>query len=313
MQRAILEVRFGPLGGTKAVLEPGRRLRVGRKPRADLVVPDRQMSGVHFELEWDGARCQLRDLRSAVGTLLGGERVEAGEVRNGAWIRAGSTDFSVYFEAATPPPLDFDTYLDDAEEDEVDPLAARWLRDNREPRRRGAEALTARKDQALAALGATAARARSAPAEGGLYAVLDAARSDRILTLLQESVEPYRSLYEGIDGESLAHVAPYLVELPPGSRLLERLVREGWERRWGIFIECQRSFKELRRHLRRFLMVQDADTRKKYYFRFYDPVVLRTFVPTSTVKQRAELLKGIRALLAEGERGEVWRFEAEAA
>lgn len=310
MQRVILEVRYGPLGGTKAVLDPvRRRLTVGRKPRADLVVPDRQMSGVHFELEWDGARCQLRDLKSAVGTLLGGERVEAGEVRNGAWIRAGGTDFSVYFEGATPPPLDFDTYLDDAEPDEVDPLVARWLRDNREPRRQAAEALAARREEALAALQAIAARPAG---DGGLYAVLDAARSDRILTLLQESVEPCRSLYEGLDGESLAHVAPYLAALPPGSRLLERLVREGWERRWGMFIECDRPFRDLRRHLRRFLMVQDADTRKKYYFRFYDPVVLRAFMPTCTVKQRAELFRGIRAFVAEGERGEVSRFDAEA-
>jgi len=303
VQRAIVEVRLGPLSGKKSVIAPGDRLRVGRKPRADLCIPhDRLMSGVHFEIAWDGERCVLSDLKSAQGTLLGGERVASGEVKNGAWIRAGGTDFMVHFEASTPPPVDFDTYLDDAEEDEVEPLVAAWLRDNREPRRQEAEALAARREQALSAL-----RERSER----LYAVLDAARSDRILTLLREAVEPYRSLYEGIEGEALAHVAPYLVELPRGSGLLERLVREGWEKRWGIFIDYPRSFKELRRHLRRFLMVADADTRKKYYFRFYDPVVLRSFVPTCTVKQRSEFFDDVRAFFAEGEEGEITRFTQE--
>jgi hypothetical protein len=59
-------------------------------------------------------------------------------------------------------------------------------------------------------------------------------------------------------------------------------------------------------------MVADADTRKKYYFRFYDPVVLRAFVPTCTTKQRAELFGDARAFLVEGESGEVARFGAEA-
>ena len=302
MQRAILAVQFGPLEGTKAILEPGGRLRVGRKPNADLVVPDKQMSGVHFELSWDGDRCALRDLESARGTLLGGEPVTAGEVPHGGWIRAGGTDFLLHVEARTPPPIDFESYLDDAEEDEVEPLAAQWLAENREPRRRAAEARDRRAEAALRAL------------EGGpepLYAILDAARSDRIPVLLKESVEAYRSLFEGLEGDSMAHVAPYLVELPRGSALLGRIVREGWERRWGVFLAYPRSFKELRRHLRRLLMVADAETRKKYYFRFYDPVVLRAFLPTCSTRQRSEMFGEIRVFFAEGAEGELERMGAE--
>ena len=39
MSRVILEVSLGPLQGTKRVLSPGEKLRVGRRERADLVVP----------------------------------------------------------------------------------------------------------------------------------------------------------------------------------------------------------------------------------------------------------------------------------
>lgn len=298
MQRVILEVRTGRGNGTKSVLAKDDRIRVGRVERADMVVPDSKMSGVHFEVSWDGERCHLRDLDSAGGTLLGGQRVTAGEVPHGGWIRAGGTDFTLHFEGATPPPLDFDTYLDDAEDDEVAPIVADWLRENREPRRTAALARAARREEALSEL------TRAAPR----FAVLDAARSGRIRVLLTEAVERSRSLYEGIEGDSLAHVAPYLVELTPGSRLFAQLVREGWEQRWGIFIDAPCSFKEMRRHLRRLLLVADDDSNKSFYFRFYDPVVLGAFMPESTVKQRSEIFGEVRGYFAESETGEVLRF-----
>ena len=122
-------------------------------------------------------------------------------------------------------------------------------------------------------------------------------------------MERSRSLYEGIEGDFLAHVAPYLVELTPGSRLFAQLVREGWEKRWGIFIDAPCSFKEMRRHLRRLLLVSDDDSRKSFYFRFYDPTVLGVFLPECTVKQRFEMFGEVRAYFAESESGEVLRFD----
>jgi Domain of unknown function (DUF4123)/Inner membrane component of T3SS, cytoplasmic domain len=281
VQRAIVEVRWGPLQGRKAILEPGKSLRVGRTDRADLVVPhDAKLSGVHFELTWDGTTCRLRDLKSAVGTLVGGERVDEARVDNGGWVRAGETDFSIYFEGATPP------RVLDADDVGYEP----------EP----AEAL-ARKTQAFEVL-------RQEADSAGLFAILDAARSDRILELLRESVEEHRSLYEGVKGETMAEVAPYLVRLPKGSRLLEALVREGWGKRWGVYSTCKRPFKEVRRHLRRFLMVENDTTGAPMYFRFYDPGTMRVFLPTCTARQAAEFFGDIGAFLVEGTRGEILRF-----
>ncbi|HSN99394.1 MAG TPA: FHA domain-containing protein, partial [Candidatus Nanopelagicales bacterium] len=63
--RCIVEIRWGRLSGTKGVIPPGGALRVGRTERADLEVPhDAQLSALHFELQWDGRRCALRDLES---------------------------------------------------------------------------------------------------------------------------------------------------------------------------------------------------------------------------------------------------------
>jgi pSer/pThr/pTyr-binding forkhead associated (FHA) protein len=263
--RAIVEIRFGPHQGKKALLEPGRTLRLGRALPADLVVPsDSQMSDLHCELAWDGARCRVRDLDSAKGTWINGEIVAAGEAKHGAWIRAGDTVAMIYVEESTPP-------------------------------RRGADVeMTEVKARALAAL---------SNEKEPLFAVLDAARSERILEVLRESAEPYRSLYEGLPAEGLAHVAPYLVGLPKGARLLERLVREGWGKRWGIYLTSKRPFKEVRTHLRRFLMVENEETRERMYFRFYDPPALLTFLRSCSARQRAEVFDDVECFRAEGKDG----------
>jgi hypothetical protein len=224
----------------------------------------------------------LRDLGSALGTELGGQRVEEGWVPHGGWVRAGETDFSVHVEAKTPPPA-ADVYAIDAQ-----------------PELPGAEE---RRGAALAAL-------REAAAGAPLYAVLDAARDPRILQLLRESIDEYRSLYEGIGGEPFAHVAPYVVRLEQDSHLVEALVREGWGRRWGFFATCRTPLRELRRHLRRLLVVRNEETRSRMYFRFYDPAVLRVFVEASTRLQRSELYGEMQAIFAEGSRGELLRFAA---
>ncbi|RKH11637.1 DUF4123 domain-containing protein [Corallococcus sp. CA053C] len=143
---------------------------------------------------------------------------------------------------------------------------------------------------------------------GPVYAVLDAARDPRVLSLLKRAGAPYRSLYEGPEAEELASVAPYLVELTKEEALLERLIGTGWGRSWGIFLTGASPFDAVRRHLRRFLKVQEESTGKRLYFRFYDPRVLRTFLPTCTPQQQAELYAEVDCFFTEAEDGGLLRF-----
>ena len=46
------------------------------------------------------------------------------------------------------------------------------------------------------------------------------------------------------------------------------------------------------------------------YFRFYDPVVLRTFLPTATPRQMEDFFGPISAFYVEGEHGELCSFAA---
>lgn len=275
----ILEVRWGKLAGTKVALKAGEKLRVGRGERVDLVIAhDATMSNLHFELSWDGHSCRLRDLQSAKGTEVGGLAVKEAPVPHGGWIRAGETDFMVYVEGKTLPEEDDEEDLTEAE------------------RAQKAE----RHRMTAMVLRALQAEAQRAP----LYALLDAARSSRILQLLRESVEPHRSLYEGADGDPLEDVAPYLVgPLRAESRLLRSIVEEGWGKRWGLYCTSREPFREVRRHFRRFLMVEIEATNEPVYFRFYDPGVLRSFAEVWTPLQRRQFMEGLGSIWVEDESG----------
>lgn len=298
-RRLIVEVRWGPMNGRKVSVDAGATLRVGRTQRSDLVIPDdKHLSAEHFSLAWDGERAGLRDLESLEGTFLNGERLQSGIVEHGSWIRAGETDFSAHVEDKIPPPEEGD----DPEDDDLLTEDERWLVTEKRAEQQK------RREAAREALVKLRAEAANAP----LFATLDTARDDRILELLRQSVEPHQSLYEGIQGEPLATVAPYLVgPFRKDSVLLDRLVMEGWGKRWGIYVTSREPFKEVRRHFRRFLMVELEETGEQLYFRFYDPWVLRTFWPTTTSQQVADLSRPLVGVLVESDDHRLLRLRAD--
>jgi hypothetical protein len=302
--RLILEVRWGKLAGMKAALSAGSTLRVGRTDLSDFALPhDGHMSREHFALSWDGARATLRDLGSATGTMLDGQALsgdEEAEVDHGGWIEAGETHFMVYVEGFTPAPEENEEGSgDDDAGVSADAESAREARAQERKRRTAAEkALFELREQA-----------RHEP----LYAVLDGARDERILELLREHVEAHRSLYDGTEGETYEDVAPYLAgPMREDSALLDKLVTEGWGKRWGIYCSSRERFAEVRRHWRRFLMVELEELEERVYFRFYDPWVLRVFWDTWDEQQRGELLRGIGRAMVEGHTGDVESIAASA-
>ena len=271
-RHAILSVVFGPEAPRRLPIAKGSVLTVGSGKLAGLSLPrDEELSKVHFELAWDGARAELRARTDKGETLLDGAPATTATAEHGSWIRAGASVFMIHHEAHSPPP-------------------ARPARD---------AASSARAAEALAALSA----------QRGLFGIVDAARSARARVLLRESIDEGESLYEGVQGQALADVAPYLLRFEPGSRLLRALVEEGWGDAWGIFLVTRMPMKDLRRHLRHFLLVENETNGERMYFRFYDPRTLRDFLPMATPRQESELYGDVRAFLMEGPADEVLRFE----
>jgi hypothetical protein len=136
----------------------------------------------------------------------------------------------------------------------------------------------------------------------GLHMLLDAARDPRIygwLTELGEAVQQ-RSLYQGDVGDSLAHVSPYLLTVRQDQPESLRFAEAGFGQSWGLFLTSAAGFDDIRRHLRKFNIVYRQDG-TPLVFRFYDPRVLRMFLPTCTASELQRFFGPIDAFLAESE------------
>jgi len=116
--------------------------------------------------------------------------------------------------------------------------------------------------------------------ETSVYALLDGASVKELLDKLYGEEPPeYACLYSGELEPDMAEVAPYLARLDPEAGFAEWVLAEGWGNHWGVFVVSNDDLLAMRRHFRRFTKVLDPDG-KYLYFRFYDPRVLRVFLPT---------------------------------
>jgi hypothetical protein len=90
------------------------------------------------------------------------------------------------------------------------------------------------------------------------------------------------------------------VRIPEKSPLLQKLVQQAWAKSWGVFLTCDQPLKDLRTHFRKLLMVKLPDG-KQVNFRYYDPRVLRLFLPTCTVDEIAQFFGPVKQFLLESE------------
>ncbi len=131
-----------------------------------------------------------------------------------------------------------------------------------------------------------------------LYALIDAARSPRALPLLVDGRAPRACLWDEPLPSTLAEAAPWLVEIEPGSPFALHLIAHAFGDAWGVFFESPSDLATLRDHLARFVRVEDERGRH-FLFRFYDPRVLRLYLPTCTREELAAFFGPIRRFLAE--------------
>lgn len=117
-----------------------------------------------------------------------------------------------------------------------------------------------------------------------VFAVLDGASVPNLLQLLHDFDPERECLYRGDLQSDIAEVAPYLIRLERGSEFAVRVLGRGWGKHWGIFALTESGLTDLRQHLRKFLIVHDSEG-KPLYFRFYDPRVLRVYLPTCNTEE----------------------------
>jgi hypothetical protein len=262
--RILIEVQNAE--GGQVVVTPGQVCRIGRSEPAEWVcAEDSFLSSLHFSVDYSGGQCCVRDLGSRNGTWLNGVKLtEATILRDGDVIAAGQIQFRVRVEA----------------ERSGSGLPALVVKELKETQSRIWDTLSKIKQP--------------------LFALVDAARSDRAIDLVRRSGERYQSLYEGTQGRKLDKWAPHLVELSQDSPLLLWLLHEGWGKSWGVYLAYDGSFFSLRRHFRRFLMVQ-GEGGQPFYFRFYDPRVLRLFLARCSDETAQQFFESVDEFFLEGD------------
>ncbi|HVE57384.1 MAG TPA: DUF4123 domain-containing protein [Pyrinomonadaceae bacterium] len=135
-----------------------------------------------------------------------------------------------------------------------------------------------------------------------LYCVLDGASVPDLPMRLYETNTPNYCLFRGELEPDVMYAAPYVAILLPGSSFSEWVLSESSGKHWGIFAHCRYSLKEMRRHCRALVNVYD-EKGDPLIFRYYDPRVLRKFLPTCTDDEIITLFGKIETLFAETEDG----------
>ena len=132
------------------------------------------------------------------------------------------------------------------------------------------------------------------------YALVDAARSESIYPKIMGAKTKSVCLHRGKMAEELAWVAPYLVQLQPEDSFTGWLLEHGWGKSRFVLVRSCVSFGELKRHFRTFLTVYDEDG-KSCFFRFYDPRVLRVYLPTCNAAEIKTVFGPVESFAVEGE------------
>jgi hypothetical protein len=134
-----------------------------------------------------------------------------------------------------------------------------------------------------------------------VWAILDGARHPNVYRAILSSHNISSCLYAGDISDALERCAPHLVQLDyEDTRLTKRLLESAWDDNWGVFLRCDISMPRLRRHLRRSLVVR-SQSGKRMVFRYYDPRVLRLYLPTCFTEELDYLYGPIERVWTAGE------------
>lgn len=135
-----------------------------------------------------------------------------------------------------------------------------------------------------------------------VYAVLDGASVPDLPQTLWDLEPENICLYRGELAPDMAQVAPYLVRIEPNSPFTEWVLTKGWGNHWGLFAVTpeEADLRTMRLHFRKFLRVKGPDN-KPLYFRYYDPRVLRVYLPTCNKEELKVIFGPILQYILEGE------------
>jgi hypothetical protein len=264
-------------------MQTGRRISLARMPvtfgrssSAGTCFPmDSFMSGLHLTVQNALSGVVLVDMQSSNGTFLNGERIRHAIAVPGDVIKIGTLTMKLEVgksplpEIAVPEPPKAHEATVLTTVFSVPEILPEPVREPIAVKLPGIAELLQQSGQPL-------------------FCLLDSEADEALPVLLGAARDRKESLRRD-DPTDTAALGPWLIEFGTGSPFLQALIEGGWKRGWASFFTSEASFSELSAHFGKFYRVQlEAGG---VYFRFYDPLVLREFLPVAS-KEELEVFFG---------------------
>ena len=111
------------------------------------------------------------------------------------------------------------------------------------------------------------------------------------------------TLFVGDMAAHVAHAGPILIPLDGDPLPFLSLWVDALGKNAGVLLQTPAELPALFAQLRHVFVVKDEEN-QEYFLRFYDPRVLRGFLPTCTPEQRSEFFGPVGQYVAESEAGD---------
>ncbi len=305
-----LVISAGPRSGEVYLLTPNVAWVVGRSSDCSIPIEDSMISRRHFEIIWNGVTCVLTDLGSTNGTTLNGKRASCEVLKHDDVILAGKSAFHIEVTeepilspsetaspVAAPRPMEepLQAVTQEPESPACEPARPLAIFQSAEPTL-AREAVEPEEGSIQHAL----LRSLDRSAGTDLYAIVDGSQDLELAFTGRLMGNDVYTLFSGDMAEPVAHAGPCLIALRDSVQFLERWV-ETLGGNAGILLETSADLETLYAHLREIFVVEDEEG-QEYFFRYYDPRVLRTYLPTCTERELRDFFGPVQRWIAEDEK-----------
>lgn len=137
-----------------------------------------------------------------------------------------------------------------------------------------------------------------------LYGIVDSARNDEVFRYLVTGDVRYKSLFEDTMDVQSYGVSGFLVECKKESPLFQWMTTDAWGDNSSIFFTSKASFEDLFSHFQKFNRVY-LEGDDVVLFRYYDPRVLRNYLPTCNQVEIETFFGEVGSFFAESDTPEV--------
>jgi hypothetical protein len=137
-----------------------------------------------------------------------------------------------------------------------------------------------------------------------VYAVIDGAampgHGPDLQQIILDSSAPHARLLKGDHPPEVEAVAPRLVMLQPDSAVTSWFFGQGWGLGLGVLALAAADLRTMRRHFQALMQVSLPDGRI-VSFRWYDPAILRVYLPSCTATEAGFVFGPVALYLTEGD------------